>query len=326
MLRLFLLFNFFLLNIYACQGGYNSCIQKIKDSQTICGKALYIPVKNNKLLVYSHHRPNAKILKYDPLLSLYLIEDKKKFPHPFMINNNLQLRSAMINNRIAKEGEILKNQVGLNSFAKYSKTLLIPAILSSSCCTLEGIVTSRGIIQKAYIQRFLSSKTVEYADIGIRVKNDGGYVIVTSSNPYLLHNPLKKEDCILSFDGVKIDAASVFMHKVLFSKIGSKHKIKVKRGSMTMSFRVVSKKRYGGGFVSDTFLEEKGIYFDHTLHIIKLSQHFLEYGLIIGDKLLQVNGVQVKSQAELLEYIENFKDFSSLLFERRKFQFFVNIK
>ena len=59
---------------------------------------------------------------------------------------------------------------------------------------------------------------------------------------------------------------------------------------------------------------------------MRVSTAFKKYGLLIGDQLLQVNGVAVKTQEELLHYIEDFKDFSSLLFERRKFQFFVNIK
>ena len=38
------------------------------------------------------------------------------------------------------------------------------------------------------------------------------------------------------------------------------------------------------------------------------------------------NSFEVKTQKELRKHIEGFKDFSSLLFERRNFQFFVNIK
>ena len=326
MLRLFVALNLLLLNIYACQGGYDSCIKKVKDSHTVRGKSLYIPVKKNRILVYSRTQPQGKILKYDPFLSLYLIEDKRKFPYPFDINMKLQLGSAMVTKSISREGKILKNQVGLNLLAKYSEPLLVPALLTSSCCSLEGIVTPRGIIQKEYIKRFLSSAKAEYADIGIRVKNDSGFVIVTASNPYLSDNPLKQGDCVLAYDGTKVRAASVFMRSVLFSKIGSRHKIKIKRGKKIMNLSVVSRKREGGGVVSDTFLEPKGIYFDSKLHIIKLSQHFLDFGLLVGDQLLQVNGVKVKNQEELLVYIEKFKDFSSLLFERKHFQFFVDIK
>jgi len=75
---LFILTNLLLLNLYACQGGYASCVAKVNDSHTIQNSSLYIPVANNKLLVYSKKKPNKNILKHDPFLSLYLIEDTNK--------------------------------------------------------------------------------------------------------------------------------------------------------------------------------------------------------------------------------------------------------
>ena len=326
MLRLFIALNLLLFNLYSCQGGYDSCIEKINDSKTIQNNSLHIPIKNTELLIWSKTTPNAKILKYDPFLSLYLIEDTNKFPYPFAINMRLQLGLAMVNTTDARESKVLKNQVGLNSFATFSQKTTTPALITSSCCSLEAIVTPEGIIQKEYLKRFLSSSKVAYSDIGIRVKNEGGYVLVSESDPYMKNNLFKKDDCILTFDGVKIKAASVLMRKVLFSKIGSKHKVQVKRDGKVLNLLVETSKRYGGGYVSDTFLEQKGVYFDKQLHITKLSQNFLGYGLLVGDRLIQVNGAEVKTQKELRKHIEGFKDFSSLLFERRNFQFFVNIK
>ncbi len=326
MLRLFVLTNLLLLNLYACENGYFSCIAKIKDSKTIQNNSLYIPVTNNRLLVYSKYKPNAEILKYDPFLSLYLIADKKRFKYPFEINMRLQLGSAIVNDKVSIEGKILKNQIGLNSLGVYSTKFVNVALITNSCCSLEGIATPYGIIQKEYIKRFLSNTPVVYSSIGIRVENEDGLVRVSASNPYLDSNPFKKDDVIVELDGKKVNAASVFIRHILFSKIASKHTVKIKRGSKFMTFKVISFKRYGGGRLSDTFLEQKGIYFDESLHIVRLSEYFIEFGLIIGDQLLQVNGTKVKNQNELLRYIENFKDFSSLLFSRRNFQFFVDIK
>ena len=326
MLRLFIIFNLLLLNLFACKGGYNSCIQKINDSNSIEKNALFIPVKGNKRLIYSLCTPKAKILKHDPLLGLYLVEDRSKFAYDFDINMRLQLGSAIVEKKRSIEGKIVKNQVGLNSLAKYSEKFNGLALLTSSCCSLEGIVTPRGIIQKEYIKRFLSSASADYSDIGIRVKNHKKQVVISASNPYMKGNPFQKGDIVLSMDGKKVKAASVFMRQVLFAKIGSKHKLKIKRGSKIMTLDVVSQKRYGGGIISDTFLEQKGIYFDKDMRISRLSQEFKEYGLLVGDRLIQVNGVFVKTEEELLRYIEDFQDFSSLLFERNNFQFFVNIK
>ena len=325
MLRLFVALNLFLLNLYACKGGYDTCIQKVKDSKTIRGKALYIPVKNHKLLVYSETKPSSKIYKYDPFLSLYLIKDKDKFPYPFDINMMLQLGTAAVNNKKSSEGKIVKRQVGLNSLAIYKSNISTPALITSSCCSLEGIITSKGMIEKEYIRRFLTNKSADYADIGVRVQNSTKCVKIVSSNPYIKNNKLQKGDCILSLDGRRVSSAYNFMTKILFSKIGSIHTIKARRGSKVFIVKIKSFKRCSGGNISETFLEQKGIYFDNSLHILKISNYLAKYGVIVGDQLLQIDGISVKNQDELRSYIEEHKDLKSLLFERDKFQFFINM-
>jgi hypothetical protein len=324
--RLFISLHFLFFNLYACKGGYASCVQKAKDAKIIQKKSLYIPVQHQQLLVYTHNTPKSKIIKYDPFLSLYLTEDKKPFAYPYDINMRLQLGTAILNDKIAKEGRIVQNQVGLNSFAKYNQSLPAPAIISSSCCSLEAIVTDKGAIQKRYVQNFLNTKTALYGDIGIRVYDEGKLVLVQASDPFMKDNPFKLQDCIVMYDKKKVKNSALFMQKILFSPIGSKHTVTIKRGVKVLTFKVITKKRYGGGFLSDTFLEQKGIFFDAGLHVSKINKKFQNYGLKIGDKLIQVNGVVVKNQNEPRKYIENFKDYSSLLFERNKFQFFVNIK
>ena len=324
--RLFVLASFLFINLYACKGGYASCVAKVKDSHAIQNSSLFIPISKTTRLVYTKNRPYAKILKEDPFLSLYLIEDKHPFTYPFDINMRLQLGTAMVTDRVAKEGRFVRNQIGLNSLALYSESLIYPALLTSSCCSLEGVVTQRGIIQKEYLNHFVSSKSSEYGDIGIRVKNEKSFVIVSASDPFMQGNPFKKGDCIVAFDGKKIQAASVLMRKILFSKVGSKHSVKVKRGKNFITYKVTTHKRFGGGALSDTFLEQKGLFFDKQLRLKKIASVFAKYGLKIGDKLIQINGVRVKNQKELRAYLQTYKDYSSLLFERNGFQFFVNIK
>ena len=85
-------------------------------------------------------------------------------------------------------------------------------------------------------------------------------------------------------------------------------------------------KRYGGGYISDTFLEKKGIFFDKDLKIIKLKGMYKSYGFKLGDKLLKVNGTFVNSYTEVRKNISNFDEKASLLFQRDGFQFFVSIK
>ena len=325
MLRLFIILNILILNLLACKGGYASCKQKIIDSNAVLSKTLQIPIEKHKRLIFSATTPNnCKILKSDPYLGLYLVEDKKGFRYPFRLNMRYPSGLAVINRAFAQEGKIVKNQIGLNNFAQFNGAVFAPALLLNSCCSLEGIVTPRGIIQKAYIDRFLKVKKVTYSDIGIRVKNDKG-VVVTARDPFMKNNPFQVGDCILYMDGRKVRRASRLMRDILFSKIGSKHKVKIKRGTKVLTITVHSQNRQSGGYKSDTFLEQYGLHFDKDLRVIKIEKKAQKYKLLVGDRLLQVNGVKVTNQQEVLDNISNFKDYASLLFERRNFQFFVNV-
>ncbi|WP_373004415.1 PDZ domain-containing protein [Sulfurimonas sp.] len=326
MFRLFLALNFLLLNLFACKGGYESCKLKITHSQAIQNKTLQIPVLENKRVVFSKYIPNAKVIKYDPFLSLYLIDDRKKFKHPFKINNHLSLGVASVDKKRAIEGKVVKKQIGLNSFASFSEKIDTPSLLLNSCCALEGIVTPQGIIEKEYVERFLKSKSIDYGDIGIRVEDKKKQIIIKRVNPFIEDNPFVEGDSIVGLNGEKVRDSATFMRKILFSKIGSYHKIKVKRASKNVYFKVQVQKRYGGGYISDTFLEQKGIYFSHNLTVMKIANEFKGYGLKVGDRLMQVNGTKVSNIADIREHISDFKYFASLLFERDHFQFFVNIK
>jgi len=286
-----------------------------------------VVVKNHQRVVFSKSVPNAVILKYDPFLSLYLIKDNTHFKYPFSFNNRLQLHTAIVDAHQAKSGKFIKKQIGLDSFGKYSASLSHSALILNSCCSLEGIVTPKGVIEKGYIQRFINTKKSIYGDIGIRVKNDKkGSVVVIASDPFMKNNPFKRGDCIQVYDKKRIHNASQLMRIILFGKIGSKHTVKLKRDAKFITLHVKTHKRYGGGYISDTFLERKGIFFDKTLHITKLKKHFQNYGLRVGDRLIAVNKVVVNNQEELRLYMEKYKNYSLLLFERNQFDFFVNIK
>ena len=326
LLRLLLYFTLFFIELHACDGGYASCIAKVRDSQAIQQKQISIPLKDKKRLLYAESKPNKEILKFDPFLGLYLVKDTKAFAYPFDLNMHLQLGTAMVTKSCSREGRFTQDQQGLNNLALYSEPLLYPALLTSSCCSLEGIVTSRGIIQKEYINRFLTNQSVTYGDIGVRLKDTKKGIVVDAKDPFIENNPFKKGDIFVAFDKYKVENTADVMQKILFSSLGKKHIVEIKRNKKSLTFHVITTKRYGGGLVSDTFLESKGLFFDKELRLCEITGSFKNYGLKLGDKLIQVNGVLIRNQEELREYIENSKDYSSLLFERNGFEFFVNIK
>ena len=324
--RLFILFNLSFLNLLACQGGYTSCQKKIIDSHSLSNQTISIPIKNNRRIIYSKTKPKAKILKHDPFLSLYMIIDDTKFKYPFMSNYKIPMGIASVNNKRAIEGKIIREQIGLNKFALFSEVLSTPSLLLTSCCSLEGFVTPEGIIEKEYIDRFIKIKKVSYSDIGIRIKDEQKLVIVDAINPFLEGNNFKLDDCILTFDGKKVSNASTLMRWILFSKIGSSHTVKLKRGEKYLTLNMRSSKRNGGGYLSDTFLEFLGISFDKNLNIIKIRSKAKEYQLKVGDKLIQINQKKITTEAQILKMLSEAKESSNLLFQRDGFQFFVKIK
>lgn len=325
MLRLFILTNLFLLNLFACKGGYDSCKAKLIDSNSVVGQTLQIPISNYKRLVYSKVKPKGKILKQDIYLNLYVVKTDKYFKFPFRINNFLSLGVASVTTKKSIEVKVIKPQIGLNHFAKFREKVSTPSLLTNSCCALEGIITGRGIIQKDYIERFLKTNDTRYSDIGIRLYNTNAKVKIKRVNPFIKNNPFKNDDIILSFDGKKVTSSSSLMKKILFSKVGSKHKVKVKRGSKTITIETTTYERIGGGYKSDTFLESKGLYLDKNLVIFKLNGLFKKYGLKVGDKLLKVNNHPIPNIEELGVYLKAFNEKSCILFERDGFQFFINI-
>lgn len=313
------------LTLFACKGAEQICHKKLLDAQVIQDKSLSIPLKNNKRLLYSTRTPKEKILKHDPFLELYLIVDSSRFAYPYEIVNTLKLPLYHVGAHKASATEIVQKQLGLNFLARLNRENQLNAIITNSCCSLEAIVTERGVIEKEYIKRFLLSSVVEYGDIGVRLSSHEREATVVAVDPFFMNNPFKQGDKILALNGKKLTPAA-FMREILFSRLGAKHSISLKRDGALLDVSVIVDKRHGGGALSDTLLESQGIFFDANLKIIAVSADAQALGLRKGDKLLQVNTKRVKTQEQVRSHISNFDEHVSLLFERENFEFFVNIK
>lgn len=323
MLKLLLALSLFFLNLYAC--GTDSCREKVLKLSAITEQRVQIPIQNNQLLIFSKTPPKEKILKHDPFLSLYIIQNTKKIKHPFTINNNLFLDIMGVDNNRATKGKLVKKQVGLDSFAIFSKPLAAPSLLLNTCCNLEGIVTERGIIEKEYIERFIKIKNLSYGDFGIKVKDEGLLVVVKDSNPFIKSNQLKVGDIILTLNSKRVKSSASFMRDMLFSPIGSTHSIKIKRDNKTLTLRAITQKKVGGGYRDDVDLEFLGLSFDKKLILIKIENRARHFELKLGDKLLQANSKDIKNADDIFDKSNTLKDSLNLLFQRDGFQFFVKV-
>jgi len=324
-LRLFLLLNLSLLTAFACSGGYPTCQQKLQDSNSISNNQIQLSVKKHQRLLFSTTIPNKNIIKYDQFLSLYLIEDKKGFAYPFRFARNSSNVVGAINNTTVTKGTIIEPQMGLTTLGSFSDASVKVALLSTSCCDIDGFVTPDGVIQRAYLEHFLKSKSNSYSDVGIRVKQDKHRIIVTAVDPYVKNNPFLEDDCILKHNGKKVKNAATLMQKILFSKEGMIHKFQVKRGKKVLNLVQKTEMRFGGGYISDTFLERFGIYVDEELKIVRLSENYKGNALKMCDTLIQIDKKRVHNQQEVMQTISTQGKVTSLLIQRDNFQFFVKI-
>lgn len=325
MFRLFVLLHLSFITLFACQAAEKICHKKLLDSQDKSSKHLSIPIYNNQRVLYSLTPPEAKILKHDPFLGLYLVADSSDFSYDFTLSHQPKLPLFSVSLKGAKATEIVSQQLGLNRLASLSTELISDSIITNSCCDLEAIVTQRGVIQKEYLQRFFSDGDVAYGDVGARFAQIRGDLVVFSIDPFFENNLLKKGDKLLAINGKRLSATDA-MQKILFAKIGTQMSLQIERDTKELELTIRVEKRHGGGELSDTFLESRGVFFDKTLSVIKLSQTAKALGLHLGDRLLQVNGQRVHKQSDVRDCIGNFKEQASLLFERENFEFFVNIK
>ena len=325
MLRLFLLLNLSFLTAFACSGGYPTCQQKLQDSNSISQNQIQLSVKKHQRLLYSTTIPKKNIIKYDQFLSLYLIEDKKGFAYPFRFARNSSNVVGAINNTRIIKGRVTEPQMGLTTLGSFSDASVKVALLSSGCCDIDGFVTPDGVIEREYLEHFLQSKSNSYSDVGIRVKQDEQYIIVTAVDPYVKENPFLEDDCIVKIDGKKVKNAAALMQKILFSKEGVTHKFQVKRGKKIVNIVQKTQKRFGGGYVSDTFLERFGIYVDEELKIVRLSENYKGSALKVCDTLIQIDDKRVHNQQEVMQTISRQGKVTSLLIQRDNFQFFVKI-
>jgi hypothetical protein len=326
-LRLFLLFNLSFLTIFACSSGYPTCQKKLQDSNSISKNQIQLLVKKHQRLLYSTTIPKKNIIKYDQFLSLYLIEDKKGFAYPFRFARNSANVVGAINNTTISKGTVTKPQIGLSTLGSFSDPSVKSALLSTGCCDVDGFVTPDGVIEREYLEHFLKSKSKSnsYSDVGIRVKQDEQYVIVTAVDPYVKSNPFLEDDCILKHNGKKVKNAAALMQKILFSQEGVRQIFQVKRGDKIVNLAQKTKIRFGGGYVSDTFLERFGIYVDEELKIVRLSENYKGNSLKVCDKLIQIDDKRVHNQHEVMQTISAQGKVTSLLIQRDNFQFFVKL-
>ncbi len=312
---------------------FKQCYKKDVKSIVYFGETKAIAVSKHYAVAYLEKKPKHSFVKYDPFLSLYLFYSKKAL-HPIRLKNTDKLTLgewlASMDDNSMYTGNFAQRGVGLNIFFEQNSKTPPNSMISCLCCDIYGIGVGHGkFISSNFIKRFLNAKSVYYGDIGVRFAKRGKDVIVSSVNPMFKNQKLKVGDIVKKIDGKRVKKVEDIEDYILFQKIGKTVKLKFSRNNKTITVKIKIQKRYGGGELSDSFLEAKGMFFDKNLVIkgIKKDSFAQKSGLLIGDKLLQIDRKSVTSEDDARRIFSKIKKKDiDLLFDRDDFQFFVKVK
>jgi len=332
----------FLIAFFVCVGvlqavsftypDFRQCYKKNKKAFVYFGDTRAIAVSKNLAIAYSKTKPSVEYVKFDPFLNLYLFHSSKPLS-PVRLRSSHLLKigewvagmdeNSLFVGNFAKHGDLL------DSFYLKNAKLEANSMISCLCCEMYGIGVGGGsFIGSEYIKRFIKLKDVYYGDIGVRFEQVARDFLVKSINPFYPNQLLRIGDKIQKIDGKKVTSLKQLNQAVLFSKPKNIIKIEVLRDNKKLTLSSVVRSRMGGGKLSDSFLEKKGIFFDTNLRIVKVNNNSFgdKSGLKVGDKLMQIDGKTVKAQDDIRVSLSKLKSKKAqLLFDRDDFQFFVKL-
>jgi len=332
MVRFYLIFVFFL-SVYGVKKEYEPCFLKNRYVITTINSVNCIIVNTDKLLC---HDPLLKIksnnsVKFDPFFRLYEIQTTKNLKETVRFKNTKKYKLNSVTALVNQNGYKLSKINSFNNFFKIGtvKNDSYNKLLGSKCYGIIGIgSTDNKFISSEILINFLAKKDVFYGDVGIRLKKIGNSFVVTKRDIYFKNNPFKLNDKILAINGRAYTRIDFLTNKILFSKNNETLNFSVLRNNKKINLSVKVQKRYGGGFLVDSFLERFGVYLNKDLTINKITKHSLayKYGLRKNDKLLWFDRQKVKTINDITDIISKKQErATTLLFERDGFEFFWRI-
>lgn len=334
--------SFFLLLLtnllYAANAVYNPCYQKNSQSIYTLSGVDCLAVESHTLVC---HDPLLKIkafpkgyesVSYDPFTRIHKVKTSQKvtsvkFKPLAKIADDTDL--ALISREGYRVGQIVSYANGFDRFGTFSLKNTLGKVLGAKCYTVVGIGTiDSRYIPSEFIQSFIAQNGAYYGDIGVRFeKKEGGYR-VTDRDVYFRDNPFEVGDIILKLNGKRYPRFDAFSFAILFAPIGTVFDVTIKRNGTVRHVKVKSGRRYGGGYLTDTFLERFGLVFDTHLVVQQVipGSYADCKGLKAGDRILQFDGVAVNTIQAMMNLISKKRvTHTSILFDRDDFQFFFTL-
>ncbi|MDD3462690.1 MAG: hypothetical protein PHW07_03505 [Sulfurospirillaceae bacterium] len=313
---------------------FSQCYEKNKKSIVRFGDINAVAIRKDIAVAYCPTKPSIPYIAHDPFLNLYFFKSEAELTPVKQKSVTLLKLGEWIASMSADSLHVAsfsKTTANVNDFYNFDAKAPASSIVGGLCCEMYGLgVENNRFVSSDYIDKILSIKEPYSANFGVKFSQNGNNVLVSDS-ALGSKGVLKVGDKIISINGKKIESLGDVSEIVLPSKNDAKFAIEALRrdkviktdlsANVYKSVKVSQKKR--------TFFEDRGLYLDASLKISKIANGSFgqKAGLKIGDKLLSINQLAMKSSKDVENYFAKSKTKESdLLFDRDDFQFFVKIE
>lgn len=323
-LSLFVLFSS-LFSANFIHPDFSSCYKKNEKHFEYYEGYVAYPYKTGLSIVYSSEKKLDTFLKHDRYLGLYLVKTPKAKPIRFRNTTSISLGEWLgsADDSSLYAGNFAKKMDGLEANAQMASRNDANGFVMCLCCDGYGIATGDGgFIETEYIEHFVQSKDDSYGSLGVRFKQKAQSVYVDTVDPFCTSRVLEMGDIIISLDGKKVSDIFAFKRDILFGNPKQQHSLQIKRDGKVHTLKAILSKRFGGGLVSDTYLERFGLEFSSDLSLIKAES----FGLKLGDRLLEIDGYAVKDFIDVRKMLSQRGSGAKLLFIRDGFEFFIDME
>jgi len=267
---------------------------------------------------------NKEIVAYDRFKGLCLFKDSVKKPF-YLAKHKVKLHFCQSGK--SKTATILSYPSSIYP-GRIKESIKKKGALFGECCHIAGIVKLNGEWFDVTSIKRLLRKDTKHSDIGVRFSLEGENVIIRGVNPFL-NLPLLPGDIVKKIKKIKHPTLKEVRDTIDNCKVGREIFIQIARGKKTFKYNIRCFKRVGGGKISDTFLENFGVWFDKRLVISDIDKKGIGYknGLRKGDRLLKIDKKIVSTQMDVQNVMSSYATKKNLpknmLWERKGFQFFL---
>lgn len=223
---------------------------------------------------------------------------------------------------------VTRESLGIQDLAKLNQSVKTGSVVLGSCGTLRGFTTNDHLLTSDLINYFLYKKP-QFSSVGAHFSQTKQGIVVTTVNPFFSYGRFKVGDKVLYHNGKKYGIKQL-LDTIMRYKPGTKIYFKVLRAGQKVPIQIITKPLLGGGVLAETYLEQYGLRFNKMLHIVKIDSagaNNLKH-LLLGDRLVAINGIAVKDEEDIEHFFSSFKPNKmqlTLLFERHGLQFFIHI-